>query len=126
VVVRDLEVSELFYRELLNLRAHLASAQAVLLVAPTGDRLALRELANAPHFAGAVGVRFLVWTVESADDLDRCERVLVAHGALVSRAVEDGWNLLEGRDPDGTRVVLVFPVPGATDRTTLPSRIYQY
>jgi catechol 2,3-dioxygenase-like lactoylglutathione lyase family enzyme len=126
VVVRDLVQSEQFYRELLDLRVASSSAEAVLLSARTGDRLILRALPNAPHVAGGIGVHFLVWTAQDAHDLDRCEELLRARGAFVSRWLDDGWHVLEGRDPNNLRVIVVFPGGGEVERTSLPSRIYQY
>ena len=126
VVVRDLARSEGFYRELLDLRVGASSDQAVLLTARTGDRLVLRSLSRAPHIWGGIGVLFLVWTAESVDDLDRCETVLRSRDAFVSRSAEEGWEVLEGRDPDNVRVIVVFPVGAESERTTLPSGIFEY
>jgi catechol 2,3-dioxygenase-like lactoylglutathione lyase family enzyme len=126
VVVRDLATSEAFYRELLDLEVEASSGEAVLLVASSGDRLALRGLSKAPHVSGGVGVRSLVWTAESAADLDRCEQVLRRHDAFVSRSAEDGWDVLDGRDPDGVKVILVFPFGEDSWRGSMPSRVYGY
>jgi catechol 2,3-dioxygenase-like lactoylglutathione lyase family enzyme len=126
VVVRDLARSEAFYRELLDLRVDVTTAEAVLLSAESGDHLVLRALSRAPHVSAAIGVLFVVWRVESADELDRVEGVLRRHDTYVSRSVEDGWDVLEGRDPDASRVVVVFRVDPDVPRESLPARIYQY
>ncbi len=126
VVVHELAASEAFYRELLHLEVEASSGEAVLLVASNGDRLALRGLSKAPHVSGGVGVRSLVWTAESAADLDRCEQVLRSHDGFISRSADDGWDVLDGRDPDGVNVILVFPLGGDSWRGSMPSRVYRY
>ena len=126
VVVRDLARSEGFYRELLELRVDASSAEAVLLSAPTGDRLALRALGRAQHLSAGIGVQCLVWTAESLDDLARCEEVLRERGTFSSSSVDHGVTVVEGRDPDGIRVIVVSPVAPGSHRTSLPSGIYAY
>jgi catechol 2,3-dioxygenase-like lactoylglutathione lyase family enzyme len=126
VAVRDLARSTDFYRELFDLQVDASSAQAVLLSARGGDRLALRVLSGAPHVGGGIGVLFLVWTAESPLELDRCEAVLRSRGAFVSRSVESGWDVVAGRDPDDLRVILVFSVAGGAEWSVVPSRIYEY
>ena len=126
VVVRDLARSEVFYRELLGLRVEASSAEAVLLSAPSGDRLALRALGRATHLSVGIGVQCLVWTAESLDDLERCEEVLRTRNAFLSSSVDHGVKVVEGRDPDDIRVIVVFPVVPGLHRTTLPSGIYAY
>ena len=126
VVVRALSRSQGFYCELLDLQVDASSAEAVLLSAPTGDHLVLRALGRAPHLSGGIGVQFLVWTAESAGYLDRCEKVLRARGAFVSRSLDHGVRVLEGRDPDGIRVIVVLPVEPGSEKMSLPARIYAY
>ena len=98
----------------------------MLLSAPSGDRLALRALGRAPHLSAGIGVQCLVWTAESLDDLDRCENVLRARDAFVSGSVDQGVKVVEGRDPDDIRVIVVFPVDPDSPGTSLPSGIYAY
>ena len=126
VIVRDLARSESFYRELLELHVETSSTEAVLLSTRGGDRLVLHALGKAPHVAGGIGVLFLVWTTETAADLARCEKILRTHDAFVSRSVDDGWDVLEGRDPDDIRIIVVFPPASDPTRTSLPVRIYNY
>jgi catechol 2,3-dioxygenase-like lactoylglutathione lyase family enzyme len=126
VVVRDLARSEAFYREVLDLDVDASAVDAVLLSAPTGDHLVLRALSDAPHVSGGIGPLFLVWAVESADELDRAEEALRSRDALVSRSMEQGWEVVEGRDPDEVRVVVVFAVSRETAKASLPPRVYAY
>jgi catechol-2,3-dioxygenase len=126
VFVRDLARSEAFYRELFDLQVETSSSEAVLLWAANGERLALRGLSKAPHVSGGTGVQTLVWTADSLADLDHYEEVLRRHDTFVSRGVEDGWDVLDGRDPDGLKLILLFPVSADSWRGSVPSRIYRY
>lgn len=126
VVVRDLARSETFYRELLDLRVIASSGEAVLLEARDGDHLVLRELGKAPHVMGGIGVLFLVWSAGSLDDVERCVEVLRAHDALLTRSVEDGWAVVEGHDPDNTRVVVVFREGDDPGLVAMPPPIFSY
>jgi catechol-2,3-dioxygenase len=126
VVVRDLGRSEAFYRELLELDVEASSAEAVLLSSRGGDRLVLRRLSAAPHVSGGIGVLFVVWTADTATDLDRAEDVLRSREAFVSRSEDEGWDVLEGHDPDNIRVVVVIPFASGSKKTSLPARVYNY
>ena len=46
-----------------------------------------------------------------AHDLDRCSEVLKERGAYVGRDISEGITLLEGRDPDGLPIIIVYPGP---------------
>jgi catechol 2,3-dioxygenase-like lactoylglutathione lyase family enzyme len=81
VVVRDLDRSEAFYRELLELDVEASSAEAVLLSSRGGDRLVLRRLSAAPHVSGGIGVLFVVWTADTARRSQSCrERPALPRG----------------------------------------------
>ncbi|HZR94203.1 MAG TPA: VOC family protein [Gaiellaceae bacterium] len=127
VVVRDLARSEEFYREVLDLRVEASSPEAVLLSGRSGDHLALRMRSSASHVSAGIGVLFLVWQAETLHELDRCEDVLRGRHAFVSRSGDDhGWQVLEGRDPDDIRVIVVVPTGDESERTSVPSRVYDY
>jgi catechol-2,3-dioxygenase len=126
VVVRDLDRSEAFYRELLELDVEASSAEAVLLSRRGRDRLVLRRLSTAPHVSGGISVLFMVWTADTAADLDRAEDVLRSREAFVSRSEDEGWDVLEGHDPDNIRVVVVIALASGSKRTSLPAHVYTY
>jgi hypothetical protein len=68
-------------------------------------------------------VLFVVWTADAVADLGRAEEVLRSREAFVSRSVDDGWDVLEGHDPDNIRAVVIPSAPGS-ERTSLPARVY--
>ena len=114
--VADLERSLVFYQELLGLEAIARDDDAALLVSPDGYQPYLRTMGErAPHFSGTIGIQYLIWTAESDEDLDRCERVLKAHSPRVTSTTADGFRVVEGRGPDGVPVVVTFgPRSGTT------------
>ena len=126
IFVRELQRSEEFYRQLLALDVEIASAEVVILLGPAGNRLVLRARAGASRMPGSVGVQYLIWAARDAEDLDRCEKLLKARGALVSTALDHGVTVLEGRDPDNIPVILIYPAGPASGMTWLPARLYAY
>ncbi|WP_055489104.1 VOC family protein [Streptomyces sp. TP-A0356] len=125
--VRDLERCVDFYRELLLMKVTVRSATATLLVGTDDVQLYLRDVgANAEHFVGSVGVQYVVWVAAGFDDLRRCERVLKgwsSHIASTART-SGGFSLVEGRDPSGIPVVVVYPGADQVTRREILSRIY--
>ena len=86
--VADLERSVVFYQELLGFETTARTEEAALLVSPVGYQLYLRSMGKrAQHPIGAIGIQYLVWTAESEDDLQRCERVLKAQSPQVTSTV---------------------------------------
>ena len=125
--VADLQRSLVFYQELLGLEAIARDDDAALLVSPDGYQLYLRAMGKrAPHFNGAIGIQYLIWTAESEDDLDRCERVLRAQSPRVTSTTTDGFRVVEGRGPDDVPVVVTFPGPDQAPRHEIMKRIYVY
>jgi catechol 2,3-dioxygenase-like lactoylglutathione lyase family enzyme len=124
--VRELQRSTDFYREILLLDVEVTSGEATLLTAPNGDHLVLRALPGANRAFGSVGLQFVVWTARDDDDLDRCERELKARDAFVSVSIEQGARVVEGRDPDGIPIVVVYPPRPGIGMTAVPARTYAY
>ena len=125
--VADLDRSVVFYQELLGLESTSRSDEAALLVSPDGYQLYLRSVGKrAQHFTGAVGIQYLVWTAESEEDLQRCERVLKAQSPRVTNSTVDGFRMVEGRGPDDVPVVVTFPGPDQAPRQEILQRIYAW
>jgi catechol 2,3-dioxygenase-like lactoylglutathione lyase family enzyme len=123
--VQQLDRSVGFYTEVLGLEQSDRSATAALLTSQSGAQLILRSMGqNAPHALGGIGVQYVVWTAAGAGDLTRCERVLRERSAHVETRVSAGVSAVEGRDPDGTVVIVVYPGPDQVPLHELPVRIY--
>lgn len=125
--VADLDRSVEFYCELLGLDVTVRSEDVALLVNPGGYQLYLRSMGKrTQHPLGAIGIQYLVWSAESEDDLERCERVLKAESPQVTRTSEDGFTMIEGRGPDGVPVVVTYPGPDEAPRHEILQRIYAW
>ena len=79
---------------------------------------------GAVHSLGGVGFQYVIWTAAGAEDLTRCERVLRERSAHVETRVSAGVSAVEGRDPDGTVVIVIYPGPDQVPLRELPVRIY--
>jgi catechol 2,3-dioxygenase-like lactoylglutathione lyase family enzyme len=128
VFVRDLDRSADFYQELLLMRVTVRTSTAALLVGTDDTQLYLRVMGSGgEHPLGAIGVQYVIWTADSSDDLQRCERLLKERDAhIVSRETGDGVTVVEGRDPDALPLVIAYPGPHGTDRQEIMARIYAW
>jgi catechol-2,3-dioxygenase len=125
--VRDLDSSASFYQAVLGLEVVDRSPTAVLLSNPGAAPLVLRAMgSNAAHALGTVGVQYLVWTAASREDLDRCERALQEHSAHRETRDSGDATIVEGSDPDGVAVMIIYPGPDQLPWRKLPSRIYAW
>ena len=123
--VQQLDRSVSFYTELLAMRVADQSPTAALLASPGGTQLVLRAMgANAGHPLGGVGLQYVIWTADGAEDLERCERVLKARSAYRDTRSSGGVTLVEGHDPDDTVVMVAYPGPDQVPLHELPVRIY--
>jgi catechol-2,3-dioxygenase len=125
--VRDLDRSVDFYTELLGLDVADRSTMAALLTNPGGAELVLRAMGDSAQRAlGSIGVQYVVWSVASRDDLDRCERLLRERSAHRQTRTEDGAIAVEGADPDDSPVLIVYRGPNEPPLRELPTRIYAW
>lgn len=123
--VQELDRSVSFYLEVLSLELVDRSPTAALLISQAGAQLILRSMGgNAPHALGSVGVQYVVWTADGAGGLPRCEQALRERSAHVETRTCEGVSVVEGRDPDGTVVVVIYPGPDQLPLHELPVRIY--
>ena len=126
IFVRDLDHSKEFYGQLLQLNVAMTTGEALLLYAGEGDHVVLRELERAAGASGVVGVQYFIWTARDPEDLDRCERVLEIWGAHVSTWFDHDVRIVEGRDPDGTPILVTYPAGPGKGWTRLPTRVFSY
>ena len=73
---------------------------------------------------GAVGDHHLTWAVDSPEALQRFEELLKTYGRYTDTHSAGGVRVVEGRDPDGIRVVIACPSPAEHPRSLLDRRIY--
>lgn len=127
IYVSDLDASVSFYTELLGLSVSDRDSTAALLASATRSPLVLRSMGpNATRAPGSLGVQYLVWAAATHKDLEEAERMLKARSAFVETRQADEYTVVEGRDPDGSAVLLAYPAPDQRPLTKLPARIYAW
>ena len=123
--VQDLGRSVRFYQEVLGLAVTDQSPTAALLVSAQGTQLILRAMGTqGAHALGGVGLQYLIWTADDADDLQRCERALTERSAYRDTRSSEGVTVVEGSDPDNITVMIGYPGPDQRPFGKLPVRIY--
>jgi catechol 2,3-dioxygenase-like lactoylglutathione lyase family enzyme len=123
--VHDLDRSVSFYSDVLNLHVADRSATAGLLIGAKRSQLILRAMGRgAEHALGGVGVQYVIWTADDADDLARCEKVLKDRSAWRDSRTTEHVTAVEGRDPDDIVVMITYPGPDQAPLHDLPVRIY--
>jgi len=125
VSVTDLARSLSFYEQLFRLPITASDADAALLTGPNGSQLYLRQTGDRSPRGDGYGVQWVGWTAGDPEDLDRCSDLLKERGAYVSRDTTEGITLLEGRDPDGIPVIIVYPGAEHAPRHFIHTRIHQ-
>jgi catechol 2,3-dioxygenase-like lactoylglutathione lyase family enzyme len=123
--VHDLNRSVSFYSDVLSLHVADRSATAALLIGAKRSQLILRAMGRgAEHALGGVGVQYVIWTADDADDLARCEKVLKDRSAWRDTRTTEHVTAVEGRDPDDIVVMITYPGPDQAPLHELPVRIY--
>jgi catechol 2,3-dioxygenase-like lactoylglutathione lyase family enzyme len=123
--VHDLDRSVSFYSSVLKLHVADRSATAALLIGAKRSQLILRAMGRgAEHALGGVGVQYVIWTADDADDLARCEQVLKDRSAWRDTRLTEHVTAVEGKDPDDIVVMVVYPGPDQAPLHELPVRIY--
>jgi catechol 2,3-dioxygenase-like lactoylglutathione lyase family enzyme len=123
--VHDLNRSVNFYSDVLKLHVADRSATAALLIGAKRSQLILRAMGSgASHALGSVGVQYVIWTADDADDLARCEQVLKDRSAWRDTRTTQHVTAVEGRDPDDIVVMITYPGPDEAPLHELPVRIY--
>ena len=125
VFVSDLARSLSFYQPLLRYPVTVRDADAALLTGPNGSQLYLRQAGDRSTLRDGFGVQWVAWTAADDQHLDRCSEVLKERGAYVGRGISEGITLLEGRDPDGLPVVIVYPGAEHAPRHVIHDRIHR-
>ena len=125
IFVRDLQRSQDFYQQLLELEVQVTGREALALSGPQGVHLVLRAMRGAERLAGNVGVHYLFWTPRDREDLERAKKVLEAWGP-VSTSSHDDLEVVEGVDPDRTPIILIYPAVPTRGAVTLPARLFAY
>jgi catechol 2,3-dioxygenase-like lactoylglutathione lyase family enzyme len=125
--VSDLDAAVSFYTELLGLSVSDRDSTAAMLASAGSSPLILRSMGeNSIRSPGSLGVQYVVWAAADENDLDHAERTLKARSAHVETRHGEGYTIVEGRDPDGSPVLVAYPAPDQVPLHSLPARIYAW
>lgn len=124
VFVTELDRSVAFYCDVFACSVFMEQGGAALLTAPGGFQIYLIARGGRTHSPGTTGLQYLIWSTDTADDLEHLEHLLKARGAHTAIHTNGGATFLETRDPDGIRVVTAHPSPLQLPRLFLDPRLY--
>lgn len=123
--VATLERSVDFYRDVFACEVAIHAEDAALLVAPGGFQIYLKARGGSTqHASGGIGVQNLMWATDTRADLDRLEQILRERGSHIDTHTRDQVSFVEGRDPDGIRILIAHPSPDQLPRESLDPRLY--
>ncbi len=125
IFVRDIDRSVHFYRDVFACEVTIQKPEAALLLAPGGFQIYLiGRSARTPHPLGGIGPQYLIWAVDSAEDLQELERTLRRDGRVSQTFTSGGVTFVEGRDPDGIRILMAHPGPDELPRSVIGAPLY--
>jgi len=125
VVVSELARSVRFYRDLFSCTVTIESCDAALLLTPDGFQVYLLEGGpNASHSSGGIGLKSLIWAVDSATALTDLERAIQERGLRSYRHSSGGVTFLTTKDPDGIRILVAHPSPAEMPRSLVEPWLY--
>jgi len=125
IFVSDIDRSVDFYRDVFACEVTIRKPQAALLLAPGGFQIYLiGRSARTPHPSGGIGPQYLIWAVNSADDLQELEQALRRYGRTTHTYISGGVTFIAGRDPDGIRILMAHPGPDEFPRSVIGAQFY--
>lgn len=125
IFVSELERSIDFYRDVFTCEVAVHEPEAALLLAPGGFQIYLRAMGGSTqHSSGGIGVQNLMWATDTRADLQRFEQILQDRGCHIDTHTRKGVSFVEGRDPDGIKIVIAHPSPEQLPRESLDPRLY--
>jgi catechol 2,3-dioxygenase-like lactoylglutathione lyase family enzyme len=126
IFVSDINRSVGFYRDIFGCEASIHDSDAALLLAPGGFQIYLiGRPARTPHISGGIGPQYLIWAVNSADDLQVLDEALRRYGRRTDAYASGGVTFVAGRDPDGIRILLAHPGPDQRPRSVIGPLLYR-
>lgn len=125
IFVAELERSVNFYKEVFACTVALRQGDGALLLAPGSFQIYLvASGSHQGHPTGGIGGHHLMWATDSVSMLDHFEQVLKDLDCYTYTHTGGEVTFVEGRDPDGIRVVIAHPSPQQQPRSVLDGRLY--
>lgn len=125
VFVSDLDRSVEFYRDVFSCDLAIQARGAALLLARGGFQIYLiARGSRAEHPSGGIGVQYLIWTVDSQQDLEESSARLSNQGRRTDTFTSGGVTFVASRDPDGIRILITHPSPEDLPRSVVDIHLY--
>jgi len=125
IFVRDIKHSVRFYGDVFGCQVAIHDRSAVLMIAPAGFQIYLRELGDkAHHPSHGIGVQCLIWTAATMAGLQHVKQALRDRNCYISTTTADGVTLVEGHDLDLVPVIVAYPSPDRLPRHSISPRVY--
>ena len=125
--VSNLDTSVSFYRKLLCADVTVIDDTAALLVLADGNQVYLRDIGTrGSHPLGGLGVQYILWSAGSQEEFSRCQDELRRLSPKAALTKHEGFEMMEGRDPDDMPVLISYPGPERAARKEIISRIYEW
>jgi catechol 2,3-dioxygenase-like lactoylglutathione lyase family enzyme len=127
IFVSNLEASIHFYRELLGIEATIINDTAALLVGVDGNQIYLRSIGTRDSRPlGGLGLQYMLWSAVSEEEFLRCQEALRTLSPHVVTTQHQGFQMVEGRDPDDMPVIVSYPGAERVPRSEIVARIYEW
>jgi len=125
VFVSDLDRSVEFYRDVFSCDVAVEARGAALLLAREGFQIYLiARDRRTEHPSGGIGLQYLIWAVDSPEDLDEARERLGDLGRRTDTFTSGGITFLASRDPDGIRILIAHPHPEVLSRSAVDPHLY--
>jgi len=122
--VAELDRSVEYYCDVFACRVAVREPDAALLLTPDNFQIYMyaRKGPRASRGVGAVGVHYVMWAADTEEELGRITERLRAYDATTYTQTAGGVTFVEGRDPDGIRVIVAYPDPEQLPRELIAPR----
>jgi len=125
--VSDLAASVSFYQKLLRAQVTAIDGTAALLVLADGNQIYLRDIGTrGTHTLGGMGVQYMLWSANTQEEFLRCQDELRRLSPKAALTKHEGFEMMEGRDPDDLPVLISYPGPEQVPRSDIIARIYEW
>jgi catechol-2,3-dioxygenase len=123
--VANLERTLQFYCDVFSCRVAIREADMALLLTPNNFELYVHERSEYVSRGGVgnFGTQHLMWATDNQSEMQRITERLSAYDTSAYSHNVDGMTVLEGRDPDGCRVIVGYPSPRRVPRAVIAERL---
>lgn len=123
--VSELDRSIGFYRDVFSCVVEIREPDAALLLTPDGFQIYMYTRTSSTYRGvDDLGVQYIMWAVDSEEELQRVTERLCGHDPAIYIHTLNEVCFVDGRDPDGIRVIIAFPSPAQLPRELIDPRFH--